>query len=711
MATSVFPLQNAIKKILDDPNSRPKLPNKSLTTDEISTGGGDLVGDDNFSESIRYGTGIAPRIALNNSNVAVEVHQSENHKTLWYSVGSASKDSLTFRTSHEYSNGIKPSVALNDSGRVVEVHQSENESTLWYSVGKVVGDNKIEWSKSKQYDNGERPSVAMTNDGLVVEVHKSQNEDTLWCTVGEVVSDSEIRWQKSEQYDTGIRPSVAITNDGLVVEIHQSENHERIWYTVGEVARKAIILWRGRLEHDTGKRPSIAITNDGLVVEVHQSENENTLWYNSGNVDGRQIAWSSKSTQYGIGENPGVACNGDRAVETHHSRNVLSSSVLELSAFHPEWTKKEGQYSFLFYQMEVDSSSSTRVVANETIRVKSGAAYLLVNLTKGRDSAIFPDGAMLSISGPNGTTYNSEALSEDRIAVVKLGSSLQSLLIKEPVAGDYTVRLSVPANVAFSFSFMTFPYRDVLETIAESRGLQKRGSNPKSLVNNRGVQRAIEIIGFVWVTFRRRGNRIQRLEETAQYFTGSNSPVLEGTPATVTDATMTIAQNIQTQDFNQMIQPPGNVTTAPIAGPVREYVRNEAEAVQWLHAVIRREHLGTGTEASDRARRFIRRFSNIRYDDAGHIVSNELGGTGRHTWNIIPQHRNFNRGIYVGEVENLIYNAANQDGSVEVWYRFHYGNLRLPNRPTRFDILIRFMDGTEYIGDIYNPEYVPRGPF
>ena len=697
ISSNIFPLQNAIKKILDDPSSRPALP------DSLSTGGGELVGDDNFSESLRYGTGIAPKIALNNSNVAVEVHQSENHKTLWYTVGSVNKDSLTFRTSHEYSNGIKPSVALNDSGRVVEVHQSENESTLWYSVGKVVGDNKIEWSKSKQYDNGERSSVAITNSGLVVEVHKSQNEDTLWYTVGEIIGDSEINWSESVQYDTGIRPSVAVNNTGVVVEIHQSENHEKLWYTVGELVSNSEIRWSKSQERDTGKRPSIAITDDRFVVEVHQSENENTLWYNSGSIVDQLVSWRSKSTQYGTGENPGVACNGNRAVETHSSRDVLSSSVLELSALQPEWTKKEGQYSFLFYQIDFQEPSNRRVVVDEKISVKPGAPYLIANLTKSTDSAEFPIGATLSITGPDGTIYRKEELSDDRIAVISSDSSLRSLIIKEPVAGDYTVSMTVPSDVLFSFSLMTLPFKDVSKTLGQSKGLQKRaGSGPSG-------KQEIDFIGGTWMTFRLTQAGLNLIREIIGYGTDSNLSIQdEAHPANVAEAVNAINQNIHVPNFDEMIQPPGDVTNAPPGGPVREYVTNGDGAVQWLHAEIRREHIGTGSGTNQTTRDFAQRLG-LPNDDAGHIVGNQLGGTGRQTWNIFPQHRNFNRGVYFRQVETLLRDAARSDGSVEVWYRLRYENQLLPNRPTRFDILIRFQDGTEYVGDLYNPEFVPPG--
>jgi hypothetical protein len=146
-----FPLQSAIKKILADPKSRPALP---VLEDGTS------VGDDNFGKADRYDTGVSPDIALNDGNVVVEVHQSQNHKTLWYNVGKVEGNKIAWRESIEYDDGIEPSVAITNDGLVVEVHQSQNRKTLWYHVGRVNGDT-IKWGESIEYDDGIDPSVAI----------------------------------------------------------------------------------------------------------------------------------------------------------------------------------------------------------------------------------------------------------------------------------------------------------------------------------------------------------------------------------------------------------------------------------------------------------------------------------------------------------------------------------------------------------------------
>jgi len=126
-----FPLQSAIKKILDDPNSRPALPR----LDE-----GSIVGHDNFGKAAVYDTGTSPSVALNNENVVVEVHKNANSDALYYHVGKVEGDKIAFGGSHKYDSGVQPSVAITDSGLVVEAHKSENFNTLYYHIGRVDGD-------------------------------------------------------------------------------------------------------------------------------------------------------------------------------------------------------------------------------------------------------------------------------------------------------------------------------------------------------------------------------------------------------------------------------------------------------------------------------------------------------------------------------------------------------------------------------------------
>jgi hypothetical protein len=465
-----FPLQSAIKKIFADPKSRPELP----VLEE-----GSSVGDDNFGEVERYDTGKLPAIALNDGNVVVEVHESQNHDTLWYHVGKVEGNKIAWRESIEYDEGIEPSVAITNDGLVVEVHQvhqSQNRETLWYHVGRVNGDT-IDWGDSIEYDDGIRPSVAITNDGLVVEVHKSENHDKLYYHVGRVNGDT-IEWGESIQYDDGIEPSVAITNDGLVVEVHKSENHHKLYYHVGRVNGDTI-EWGESIKYDDGVQPSVAITNDGLVVEVHKSQSHDTLWYHIGKVEGDKITWRNdgKSTEYGNGKVPKVACNGMLAVETHQEgSDKLLCSVLTLPAFRSNWIQLPGENSYCYCACNsAATNEKQRHASNKTMNVKEGAPYFYAVLTKDDDSIDFPTGAILTIQGPDGTNYDRDTKEENQLVIMS-GSSVRCLIIKDPKPGDWKMTMTVPEGVGFHCECNTVPSKDPYKTITTTLSkLHKRG--------------------------------------------------------------------------------------------------------------------------------------------------------------------------------------------------------------------------------------------
>jgi hypothetical protein len=719
MATNAkqFELQKTIKKFLDDPNSRPALPDSSSTGDGIS------VGDDKFGKADRYDTGVSPDIALNNGNVVVEVHKSQNHDRLFYHVGRVKGDKIDWHESHDYDDGVQPSVAITNDGLVVEVHKSQSRDRLFYRVGRVKGD-KIDWGKyenkkSTEYDDGVQPSVAITNDGLVVEVHKSQARDRLFYRVGRVNGDT-IDWgkyegNKSDDYDDGVQPSVAITNDGLVVEVHKSQTYDTLFYRVGRVNDDKIDWgkYEGNKSHkyDDGVQPSVAITNDGLVVEVHKSQSHDTLWYQVGRVDNDTITGfdygNSQSKEYNSnGTVPKVACNGALAVETHsEGEKELLSSVLTLPAFRPQWFEDRGQNSYCYFSMGTGfgPGSNERIATSKTITVDPGAPFLLANITQSRESIAFPTGAMLTIQAPDGTIYNQEKSDGGNI-VIKSGSSLQSLLIKEPIAGDYHITLTVPIFIAFVFTFVTLPSRDIVDSIQGNKGLQKRASS------GAGVELVAAPVASIWLNVTAtQPQNLTFLEEPTGYLTGSRLSVLHTpTPTTVTAAVQTIIQNIQWPPDINAFTPPATPTPALINGPVIEFVRNPAGALLWLHAQITPNHLGTGTGTNDATRAFAQRLG-LRSDDAGHVIGNRLGGLGTVEWNIFPQNPNFNRGAYSISVEQVFADAVRRYGSIEVWFRFHYDNPLLPNRPNRFDFIYRLPDGQYRYNDLLNPEHVPPG--
>lgn len=476
MATSTFPLQKAIKKILDNPSSRPKLEFSNKSPDKE---GSDK--DSSFGDDEKFGKGSAPDVALTSDNDIIEVHEGLTAKTLDFRVGTVRGGKINWGKRQKYDTGIQASVDINDKGLVIEAHQSENAGTLWYRVGTINGDKSTFSGKSTQYDTGERPSVAINNSKVVVEVHKSENRDTLWYSVGNI-NGFTVNFGKSRQYDSGIRPSIDLNNNGLVVEVHQSESHETLWYRIGK-AEGGRIEWRNNEESvkfEKGKRPAVAVNDDGRVVVAYQRSD--TLWYRTGQIKGDTINWIGKSKQYDSrGVAPAIACNENIAVEVHTSEAVgsMSASVLNLPKSgsgddsDSGWFELHGANSYSHCVCNRENNKREKHSSSNTMTVKAGAPYLYAVLTKDDDSINFPVGSSMSVTGPDGTKYNHDVHNKNQL-VVMYGTSLRCLIIKNPKPGDWKMTMAVPEGVGFRCECGTTPSKDPYKTITATHRKNKR---------------------------------------------------------------------------------------------------------------------------------------------------------------------------------------------------------------------------------------------
>ena len=138
--------------------------------------------------------------------------------------------------------GDKTSVALTLDNLVIEVHESENEDTLYYTLGKLDVGVPERLKHDKVGDGrGRRPCVAACSHDqslAVVEVHE-RGPNTLGYRVG-VIKGKNIEWKEDDtEYDKGgFRPSIAL--DGLrAVGVHQVfEGSSDLYYKLGRVDPK-----------------------------------------------------------------------------------------------------------------------------------------------------------------------------------------------------------------------------------------------------------------------------------------------------------------------------------------------------------------------------------------------------------------------------------------------------------------------------------------
>ncbi|HAG82986.1 MAG TPA: hypothetical protein DCL61_17955 [Cyanobacteria bacterium UBA12227] len=335
-----FPLLNKIKGILDNPDTRPKLP-----------------GDSSFGKPENYDPGTQPSVALNDDNVVVEVHQGDwrifTKNDLAYRAGRVNgKNQIDWQPVNaegelgaKYDTGNNPSVAVNNQGLVVEVHET-GTGEIWYHIAQLKPDkpnNWVEFQSGIYYDKGYSPSVAINDNEIVVEVHQSEGLKTdLWYRTGRV-NGQKIDWQpvndsgdQSGKYDKGNNPSVAINNFGRVVEVHETGTGE-IWYHIAQLKPDKPNNWvefQPGIYYDKGYSPSVAINDNETVVVIHNSD-DSTLVYRTGqvNTDSNKIDWSEPQSIKYDGKKlsrPKVACNTTLAVETHEDGAGLSYSILPL---------------------------------------------------------------------------------------------------------------------------------------------------------------------------------------------------------------------------------------------------------------------------------------------------------------------------------------------------------------------------------------------
>jgi hypothetical protein len=129
---------------------------------------------------IYYDAGSNPRIAINNQNEIVSVHQVPGENLLHYRRGMVSGGAIQFTESWRYDDyAIDPSVALLDSGLVLEVHGNGHEE--WYGQRRLISRTgnlslsnpaEIEWADPYENPIAEWDSPAIaTNGRYAIETH------------------------------------------------------------------------------------------------------------------------------------------------------------------------------------------------------------------------------------------------------------------------------------------------------------------------------------------------------------------------------------------------------------------------------------------------------------------------------------------------------------------------------------------------------------
>lgn len=217
------------------------------------------------------------RVALNDDHLFIVVWDS-NYKM--YARGGRIDPvtlAVSFGNVNEWDSGQRPAIALNNSNIAVEVHQGDgNPERIYYSVGSIDPSTKwVSFNDSKHYDGGHRPNVAINNANYVLEAHETDAfTDSLWCTVGKIQEDLEhIEFGDPHDYDNGLRPSVALNDSNETMEVHwASEFSTEVWSHAGTIdTTDKTPAWNAAWNYDQGGWASCAMNNARDAVEAHMT--------------------------------------------------------------------------------------------------------------------------------------------------------------------------------------------------------------------------------------------------------------------------------------------------------------------------------------------------------------------------------------------------------------------------------------------------------
>ena len=257
--------------------------------------------------------------------------------------GNPHLETLTWTKPEKYDTGWKSAVAMLQTGLIVEVHQSESlsNSVIWYHIGKLDPEKgTVKWGESRSLiPSGDWPSVAVTEEGYVIVTYSDGFYNCcskLRYIVGTVSPGGDQNQtitfktnSKGTEFDTGFHDSVSVNNLGVIVEAHQSgQGGDGIFTRVGHLtdpgAGNFTITWSGNGGdwYDKGVDPKISVNDNNDVVEVHRiNGSEAKLHYARGKVlFDRQVSFESDHPRLDSEGGGGsvVLLNNSSIIEVNH---------------------------------------------------------------------------------------------------------------------------------------------------------------------------------------------------------------------------------------------------------------------------------------------------------------------------------------------------------------------------------------------------------
>ena len=254
-------------------------------------------GDIEWGEEHWYDMGAYPRVAVNNSGVVVEVHESPRKRKTWYHVGVIYEDKIDWGHSYEIGQGLHPAVALSADDEVVVVEESGGRFSpeAYYFFGKVNEvDKTIQFSRKRELlvHSAREPSVTMMDKNIIVAFRHERNRGKLYSMLGRI-DGLNVQWAEYEfhPFAEGNWPGISLNVNGIIVATCQTYTNRRVRCREGLLKEKDgsyYVEWSRReaRRYDEGVYPTVCLLEDNRLVEFHGTPkfNGHSMWYVLGYV-------------------------------------------------------------------------------------------------------------------------------------------------------------------------------------------------------------------------------------------------------------------------------------------------------------------------------------------------------------------------------------------------------------------------------------------
>ena len=299
-----------------------------------------------FSGSVRSRPprhGKFPSVSINNAGTIVEVHQpSRLSRAVFYQTGTISRDEVNWSAEITIDAGTLPKVAVNDDNCVVVVHEGRLLRKIYHHIGTLDG-QRINWAncngKTAHVSWGKFPAVAIYDKRVVITFDSAIGKYSTHYYLGEIdPGHNKITWraEKGTLFHSAATETSITVNGNYVLAAGRGWSD--ILYQLGQFddGVNAGIRWFNEIQfNELGFCPNVCLDNDGYVIMSWQTFTLRRLSYVTGRVqnDGDQmptsIRWNN-TKNYGFGCNPTIALrpNTGQVVEEHETNfafRVLTS--------------------------------------------------------------------------------------------------------------------------------------------------------------------------------------------------------------------------------------------------------------------------------------------------------------------------------------------------------------------------------------------------